>query len=331
MNKKGISKILIAFIVIFLIILITVGLAIYFVWSKWSKINFEKLNKDDLEVNTQIYEEVADKVTEEEFNDIVTVALFGTDSRDPSNMDAGRSDTIIIASINPKTKSIKLLSIPRDTYVNVPGYGYTKINHAYAYGREQLSIKTINSNFGLNITEYVTIDFSGLIHVINSVGGINVNITEEEMAYINRYSYEAYKTTGSKYQTLAKTGNVKLSGEQALTHSRNRTLGNDFTRAERQRAVVEALMNKLASMDLNTILSLSDSFLSEVRTNINPTEYIGLLTSVFANRNEYLSNVISAQIPNEEYASGKMINGIYYFVSDIEKAKSDFYNYLFEK
>lgn len=331
MYKKGISKLLIVFIVILLLILITIGIGVYFVWSKWSKVNFEEIDKDDLDVNTEIYEEVSDKVTEDEFNDIVTIALFGTDSRDPNNMDAGRSDTIIIASINPKTKSVKLLSIPRDTYVNVPGYGKTKINHAYAYGKEQLSIKTINNNFGLNITEYVTIDFSGLIHIINYVGGINLNITEEERVIINQFSFEAYKSSGNKYEKLEKSGNVTLSGEQALAHSRNRTIGNDFNRAERQRDVVEALMNKLASMNVNDILSLSDSFLSEVRTNINPTKYIGLLTSVFADRNEYLSNVVSVQIPSTEYASGQMINGIYYFVPDLERAKSDFYDYLFEK
>lgn len=331
-KRKGISKLLIVFIVILLLILITVGIGVYFVCSKWSKVNFEKIDKDDLDVNTEIYEEVSDKVTEDEFNDIVTVALFGTDSRNPNNMDAGRSDTIIIASINPKTKSVKLLSIPRDTYVNVPGYGKTKINHAYAYGKEQLSIKTINNNFGLNITEYVTIDFSGLIHIINSVGGIKLNLTNEEISYINRYSTEAYKTTGNSYKKInASNGAVVLDGEQALAHSRNRTIGNDFNRAERQRDVVEALMNKLASMNVNDILSLSDSFLSEVRTNINPTKYIGLLTSVFADRNEYLSNVISVQIPSTEYASGQMINGIYYFVPDIERAKNDFYTYLFEK
>ena len=152
MKKEGKSKILILFIVILLILLIIVGIGIFFVWSKWSKVDFKELDNSDLSVTTDIYDQVSDKVTEEEFNEIITIAFFGTDSRDTSNMNSGRSDTIMLASINPNLKSIKLISIPRDTYVEVPGYGKTKINHAYAYGKKQIRMKTINSNFGLNLT-----------------------------------------------------------------------------------------------------------------------------------------------------------------------------------
>lgn len=324
-NGKIFKKILLV-VLIFLVLVILAG--VYFVWSKLSKVEYEKLDKSDLDVTTDIYEQVSDKVTEDEFNDIVTIALFGTDSKDPSNMDAGRSDTIMLASINPKTKSVKLISIPRDTYVEVPGYGKTKINHAYAYGKEQLSIKTINSNFGLNITEYVTIDFSGLINIINSIDGIKMNITEEERQYINNIIY--WNESGNKTK-VDHAGEVVLNGEQALAHSRNRTIGNDFTRASRQRDVIEALINKIATLDINKILSLSDDFLKEVRTNINITKYIGLLTSVVSNKNEYLNNITSVQIPSTEYASGQMIDGIYYFVSDLEKAKSEMYKYIYEQ
>ena len=331
MKKEGKSKILILFIVILLILLIIVGIGIFFVWSKWSKVDFKELDNSDLSVTTDIYDQVSDKVTEEEFNEIITIAFFGTDSRDTSNMNSGRSDTIMLASINPNLKSIKLISIPRDTYVEVPGYGKTKINHAYAYGKEQLSIKTINSNFGLNITEYATIDFSGLVNIINDVGGIELTITESEKNYINTYVKESYELTGNPVKKIENARKVILTGEQALTHSRNRTVGNDFSRASRQRDVVEALMNKISTMDLNTIISLLDSFLPEVRTNINPTKYIGLLTSILSNRGEYLNNIISVQVPSTEYASGKMIDGIYYFVSDMDTAKNDIYKYIYEQ
>lgn len=331
MKKEGKSKILILFIVILLILLIIVGIGIFFVWSKWSKVDFKELDNSDLSVTTDIYDQVSDKVTEEEFNEIITIAFFGTDSRDTSNMNSGRSDTIMLASINPNLKSIKLISIPRDTYVEVPGYGKTKINHAYAYGKEQLSIKTINSNFGLNITEYATIDFSGLVNIINDVGGIELTITESEKNYINTYVKESYELTGNPVKKIENAGKVILTGEQALAHSRNRTVGNDFSRASRQRDVVEALMNKISTMDLNTIISLLDSFLPEVRTNINPTKYIGLLTSILSNRGEYLNNIISVQVPSTEYASGKMIDGIYYFVSDMDTAKNDIYKYIYEQ
>jgi len=287
----------------------------------------EEIDKDDLAVNENLYDDVKNKVeneiSEEEFKDVVNFVLFGVDTKDIDGFDSGRSDTIIIASINPMKKSLKLISIPRDTYVNVPGYGKTKINHAYAYGKEQLSIKTINSNFGLNLTEYATIDFSGLINIIDEVGGINLTISDEEMNFINNSINVKKKLTHS--------GNVLLNGEQALVHSRNRTVGNDFTRASRQRDVIEALINKIATLDIDKILDLSDTFLKEVRTNINITKYIGLLTSVVSNKNEYLNNITSVQIPSTEYASGQMIDGIYYFVSDLEKAKSEMYKYIYEQ
>ena len=254
----------------------------------------------------------------DEFNEVVNFVLLGSDSRNVNSMESGRSDTIMIASINPMKKSINLVSIPRDTYVTVPGYGKTKINHAYAYGKEQLTLKTINSNFNLNITDYVTIDFSGLKNIIDEIGGIELELSTQEKEYI-----------GIKDSRLNQTGKIKLNGEEALKHSRNRTVGNDFTRAERQRDVMEAIINKIASLEINQILALSDEFLKEVKTNINVTSYIGLLTSIISNKNEYLSNITSTQVPSSEYAKGQMIDGIYYFVSDMEKAKNDLYNILY--
>lgn len=327
-----ILKIVLAIVGIFLILAVCAG---GYIASKLSKMQYENLDKNDLSVNDNLYNDVKnnteDTITEEEFKDVVNIVFFGSDSRDVSSMESGRSDTIMIASINPVLKTIKLISIPRDTYVNVPGYGMTKINHAYAYGKEQLSIKTINNNFGLNITEYVTIDFSGLIHIINKIGGVTLQITEEERDYINKAVAETYKMTGNTLQKVESSGRVTLSGEQALTHSRNRTIGNDFTRAGRQRDVVEALLNKIATLDIGTIMGLSDEFLKEVKTNVNITNYLGLITSVITNKNAYFSNIISTQIPSLEYAQGKMINGVYYFVSDLQTAKKDFISYLYEK
>lgn len=328
-SKKG----LIIFLVILSILLIIGGGLVYYVHSKINNINYEEIDKDDLEVNVNLYEEIIEEsdITEEEFKDIVNIAFFGSDSRDVYNEYAGRSDSIMIASINPVKKSIKLISIPRDTYVSIPGgYGWTKINHAYAYGKEQLSIKTINSNFGLDITEYVTIDFSGLVNIINDVGGIELEINEAEKNYINKGCINSYKLTGNPVKYLSSSGKVTLTGEQALTHSRNRTVGNDFERASRQRDVLVALINKISKMDETKILSLVDVFLKEVKTNVNVTSYLGLLTSVISNKDEYLNNIISAQIPSEGYASGQMIDGIYYFVADLSRCKQEFVKYLYD-
>lgn len=317
------KKIGIALLVILIILVILLGVVAGLVASKVGKIQIEHLDEEQLGINNNLYEEVSENMTKNEFENIKNVALFG--------VDAGRSDTIIIASINQNNHTIKLLSIPRDTYVSVEGHGKTKINHAYAYGKEQLAIKTINSNFGLNISEYVTINFKGLINVINKMGGIQLDITKDEMNYINTYVHESYQLTKKKTQLLTSYGNIKLTGEQALTHARNRTIGSDFARQERQRDVITAIMTKVSKMSLNQIWNLADSVLEEVKTNLNLSECMGIVSNVLPNSNEYLNNVVSAQIPSEENSDGKgqYINELYYFVCDLEKASEEFKNTIY--
>lgn len=330
-NKKNKIGIVIGIILILLILsLVVIGVVL--VKGRIDKLNIVEINKDDLEVNNNLFNELNNgTITKDEFEDVITIALFGSDSRNVTNMSSGRTDSIIIASLNPKTKSIKLLSIPRDTYVNIPGYGMDKINHAYAYGGEQLLIKTINSNFGLAITEFVTIDFLGLAKIINAMGGIEIEITKAEMEVINQYLIEIYELEGKQYVPLNKYGKITLNGEQAVAHCRNRYVGSDFTRAERQRNVITAVVNKVSTLEINKALGLIDVALEQVSTNVDVTKYLGKLTNVVTNVNEYKDNIISAQIPSSEYGSDKMINGIYYFAADLNKAKEDFKTYLYEK
>lgn len=312
-GKKGKGKIILRiFLVILIIIVILLGVGIGLVASKIGKIDFSELDESQLGLNTELYNEVSGNISKKEFDSIKNVALFG--------IDGGRSDAIIIASINQTNDTIKLVSIPRDTYVKVDGHGKTKINHAYAYGKEQLALKTINSNFGLNISEYVTINFKGLINVINKIGGIELTITKEEKDYINQYVHESYELTGKSTQLLTSYGKVKLTGEQALTHARNRTVGSDFEREERQRDVITAAMSKVSKMSLTEIWNISDSILEEVKTNLDVTECMGIVSDVLANSSKYLNNVTSKQVPSETEGKGQTIDGIYYFVCDLDNA-----------
>lgn len=319
LDKKG--KLIVKLLIALLIILLIVGFAYYIIRYKFFNIQREELNKSNLGITDDIYNSINTDMSEAEFNTIKTVVFFGTDSRDPDNFYSGRSDTIMVASLNTKNKSIKLISIPRDTYVNIAGHGMDKINHAYAFGKEELSINTINSNFGLAIEEYVTIDFAGLTSIIDEVGGVTLEIDEEEKEFINARCKNK----------IPEAGEVTLDGEQALRHSRNRYVGNDFYRAQRQRNVLIALMNKLATMDTTKILTLTNDFLKQVKTNVDISEYIGIGTKIISDKDKYLNNIISEQVPSTEYSEGKYINGIYYFTTDLERAKKDFYNYLYEK
>lgn len=330
-NKK--NKLLIIGIVIAIIILAVIVTIYLFARSKLGKMQYEELNKDELGINNNLYNEVETTLSKKEMSQIINIALFGSDSRDINAPESGRSDTIIIASINPIKKNVKLISIPRDTYVTVKGYGKTKINHAYAYGKEQLSIRTINENFGLNIDKYVTINFTGLADIIDAIGGINANITKAEMEYIND-GVTIWGDLGDKPNRtkLSSSGNVKLNGTQALVHSRNRTTGgSDFDRANKQREVLEAIMKKVSNMSKDKILGLIEPILEKVKTNISPEEYMGLFAKLFPDIKSYSNNLISIQIPSTEYSKGQMISGVYYFVTDLSKTKSDFQENIFNK
>ena len=165
-------------IVLLIILVIIIGCALagyLFIRSKFDKMTYKPLDEADLGIET-VEEDNEPKV---QVDDMIKFVIFGSDSRDTEDSYAGRSDTIIIVVINNVDKNINLISIPRDTYVNVPDYGMTKINHAYAYGQEQLSIKTINSYFGLDLTQYMTIDFSGLVNSIDRVGGVELTLDQD--------------------------------------------------------------------------------------------------------------------------------------------------------
>lgn len=318
-------------LILLLLICLTIGLC-FFGYYKLSQIEMTPLNEKDLSVNSKLYDDVSDKLDKKEFDQIINIVLFGSDSRNIKDASQGRTDCIMIASLNPIKKTIKLISIPRDSYVNIPGYGGTKINHAYAYGGEQLTIKTINSNFGLNITEYVTINFAGLINVVNSIGGVEVDITKPEMNAINEYLKESYNVSGREYKPLTQYGEVTLNGEEALSHARDRSVGSDFERARRQRDVLISLSKKISCMKLTAATSLiSNDFLQHVKTNVNISEYIGILVSIITNKDIYLNNIRSVQVPSRDYGYDTYIHGTYYFAFDDDMAKQDLYKYIYEE
>ncbi len=309
------KKILIVIVIILLVILLGILSGYLYIKSKFNKMTFKPLDETDLGI------EVNNDYSKVNVESVTKFVIFGSDTRDTDNMYAGRSDTIIIVVINNLDKTVNFISIPRDTYVNVPGYGMTKINHAYAYGQEQLSLKTINSNFGLDLKQYMTIDFSGLINCIDLVGGVEVSLTQDEVNYINSGVGAEDKITSA--------GKVLLNGKQALVHSRNRTIGNDFTRASRQRQILEALMVKLSKEDPNKILDLSDQILVNITTNMDMNMYKDMFMKLAGDRELYLKNINSVQIPSEEYGYDNMIDGIYYWGFDMDRAKQDFQKYYF--
>ena len=206
--------------------------------------------------------------------DVINILLLGRDSRNAA-VEYGRTDTMIILSYNRKTKDVRMVSLLRDTYVPIEGHGYNRINTAYAFGGIGLCINTINDVFELDIQDYVTIDFNGLISVIDSIGGVDLKLTADEV-YL-------YREEGLLAET-AVAGVHHLDGEFALRHARNRTLGSDFERTRRQRDILTAVYQKvISSRSLTEITALIDASLDMVRTNLSAAELARLAADVLAN------------------------------------------------
>ena len=269
-SKKGLKIFGIIVLVLIIILVVIIGGTFWFVNDKLSKIERIDINTEDLDISTN---------AEQNLTGYRNIALFGIDSRD-NNLERGnRSDCIIIASINNDTKEVKLISVYRDTYVQIDGFGLDKITHAYSYGSAQLAISTLNKNLDLNIKEFITVNFDAVAEAVDALGGIDINIeTQEEMKYLNSYIAETSKVTGITSEKLTKTGKQTLDGVQAVAYSRIRyTEGGDYKRAERMRTVIQAMVEKLKTKSIGEINNFIDTILPKVKTNIKTEEILSLI------------------------------------------------------
>lgn len=323
MNKK--RKILLITLIILIVISIITIISVF--WAM-NKVNFQGLDESDLGLNENMHNGLP--ISKEEYDSISNVLLIATDSENGYDNEK-HADVIMLLSINQTKKTVKMISIPRDTYVDIEGYKKYKLNKSYSVGGEQLLVKTLNSNFGLNITEYVTVDFTGFMHIINDIGGIEMEISEAERNYINNTSSVCYKVSGNKYKSVQHSGKVTLSGEQAVTHARNRTTANDIVRTSKHRDVMAATMSKIANMEADKILGLVDDLLEEVTYNIDIMKYTGILTKIIYDRATYMNNITSVLVPSMDYSKGLNLkeDGAYVIETDIEKAKEDFVKYMY--
>ncbi len=209
--------------------------------------------------------------------DVMNILLLGTDAR--SKNDRGRSDSMILVSINKATKEIVLTSFLRDIYLAIPDIESTRLNHAYAYGGADLVIDTLEKNFKIKIDKYAQVDFSSFITVVDAVGGVEINVTEEELPYISNYLVEINRLEGDPQGSgnLKSAGKQLLNGKQALAYSRIRYVGTDFGRTERQRTVLEKLIQKAADLSLGDLDELVDELFPNITTNLTESELFSMI------------------------------------------------------
>lgn len=321
-KKKRKSLLLKTLILLGAVIILLCVATLAMVHSKFNKLDNTEINKDDLGlVSSEELGEYSD------YEKIKNIALFGIDSEDGN----GRSDSIIIATIDPVHDKLKITSIMRDSYVSISGHGNDKINHAYAYGGAQLAIKTLNENFGLNIEDFVAVDFASLPKIIDLLDGIELDITSEEIncsININDHINHINKEIGTNVEFITTPGLQKVNGVQALAYSRIRyTSGGDSERTTRQRTVLNKLFEKALSLSPTQYLSLIDKILPFVKTSLNTNDILSLATKVLTMGDHTLEQ---ERFPRDAYLWDENINGVYYLGFDRDSTKQQMMDYIFD-
>ncbi len=248
--------------------------------------------------------------------DVYNILLIGSDTRESGAV--GRSDAMILVSINQKTETIYLTSFLRDCYVHIPDYGNTRLNHAFAYGGPALLEETLEENFKVHVDRYVAVDFYSFMDVIDILGGVWINVTEEEQEITNDYIWSMNNLMGEEWSEdyLWSSGWQLLNGKQALCYARNRYTGNDYERTQRQRTIINQIINGAMEASPSTLVSLAQVILPQITTDLEKSEIL----SYAANIGAYLDyDVVSQQIPAADTYSSAMIDGMSVIRLDLDE------------
>lgn len=347
-NKKGRVKRILC--IIFSVIFLIGGSGMMYYYSLLNSLNYEDLgnetqkpNQTSQQNNNQVDPMSGDKTNLTldgnllEHSKILNIMLFGEDNR--KGNDYGRSDTMIMLSIDNVHKKIKMTSFQRDTYVYIPGYGYNKINASYTLGGAQLAVKTIESNFGVAVDRYAVVDFKSFKSVIDAMGGIDLELTADEIGYIN---WQLYKNHQSDTDTTLTDppGMVHLNGQQALWYARDRGAskeesgigfdGDDWDRTSRQRKLLEKLFSDFKQSDITQIISIVSSIGPMITTNLKKDEITALVTHALT----YLKyEIVQYNIPEKGlwYYDDNTEVGSVIRISDLTAQRQKFASFIFEE
>lgn len=280
-NRRWVRNI--PLLIVEICVLVAAVVIMYVVVTTTDEVERKDIDKEQILMNEEVKE--THKREEQENRNVSrgyrNIALFGVDARDGQLGKGTRSDTIIIASINQDTQEIKLVSVFRDTYLNLSNDTYNKCNVAYAQGGPEQAISMLNTNLDLDITDYVTVGFGGLIDSVDALGGIEMEVTDAEISHLNNYQLTMSEELGVDYIPVEHSGKQLLNGMQATAYCRIRyTKGDDFRRAERQRDVLTAMMEKAKKASVSSLRDMVLAILPEVETSLGVNEIVSVLGSV---------------------------------------------------
>ncbi len=289
-EKRKRKKIILFIVEIFALLLMVVVL--YGV-TKGEKVGKVDLKEEDIVIN----QEVKEREESTKMKGYRNIALFGVDSTTGALAKNTRSDTIMIASINQDTGECKLVSVYRDTYLNLSNDTYNKCNAAYAKGGPEMAINMLNMNLDMNITDFVTVGFAGLSDTIDALGGIMIDVDEAEIGHLNSYQFTMAEDLKRPYKEVTQTGYQLLNGLQATAYCRIRyTAGDDFKRTERQREVLMAVTEAARKASPSVINQIANDIFNEIYTSLDLSEIISLLGDIGKYR-----IVDQAGFPHEDY------------------------------
>ena len=289
------------------------GAFYWYAYSIVNKIQRTPLNDSDLGITTSNYE------------DYKNIAILGLDTREDNN--SGRADANLVVTIDKSNNKIKLTSIARDSYVSIDGHGKDKLTHAYAYGKSQLAVKTLNQNYGLEITDYVTVNFFELANIIDYIGGIEIDVDEKELPELNKI---IRKTDFGDRENprVTVTGLQTLTGTQAVCYARIRKIDDDIERGNRQKEVISAMFTAIKKQSIFKMPKLAGMIFEECESSLSAKDImdLGIWAVLSSPEFEQLS------IPNDNVkGTGSMISGGWYFTYDIDKARQEIKDFIFEE
>ncbi len=283
-KKKKNSPLKILLFIVEIFVLLAMVVVLYGV-LKGEKVGHYNIKEEEIVINPQVEEKI-----ETTMKGYRNIALFGVDSTTGALDKNTRSDTIMIASVNQDTGECRLVSVYRDTYLNLSNDTYNKCNSAYAKGGPKMAMNMLNMNLDMNITDFVTVGFAGLRDTIDALGGVEIDVTEAEIRHLNNYQISMVGTTkdgvnyeadaGTDYTPVTTAGRQTLNGLQATAYCRIRHVGNDFQRTQRQRTVLLAIAEKAKKASPATLNEIADKVFNEIYTSLDLPEILELLGDI---------------------------------------------------